>query len=70
MRREAPDESFRAHQLNDTWAYGTLIHEIVSYIGCHPFAMQMKSIAEELMREDPHSRMSLSNAVIYLRQFK
>lgn len=70
MRREAPDESFEARQLNDTWAYGKLLLEIASHAGCHPFAMQMQNIAEELMREDPHSRMSVSDAVIQLRQFK
>lgn len=68
MRCEAPDESFRARQLNDTWAYGKVLHEIASRADCHPFATQMQNIAGKLMSEDPHSRMSLSVAAIQLRQ--
>lgn len=68
MRREAPDESFRACQLNDTWAYGKVLHEIASHAGCHPFATQMQYISGKLMSEDPYSRMPLSVAVVQLRQ--
>lgn len=68
MRCETPDESFRARLLNDTWAYGKVLHEIASRVGCHPFATQMQSIAGKLMSDDPYSRMSLSVAIVQLRQ--
>jgi serine/threonine protein kinase len=69
MRCEAPDESFRARQLNDTWAYGKMLHELASYASGQPFATQMQYIAGKLMSDDPYSRMSLSVAVTQLRQF-
>jgi hypothetical protein len=68
MKCEAPDESFQACVLNDTWAYGKVLHEIASHAGCHPYATRVQDVAGKLMSEDPGSRMHLSAAIVQLRQ--
>lgn len=60
--------SFRTRLLHDSWAYGKLLLEISIHITEDPFATHLRRIAQELMQEEPESRISVADAVTQLHQ--
>lgn len=60
----SPEElPFENRRLYDTWGYGKLLSEIVEQAVNSPYSEAVKSIAARLMEDDPHKRMSLTEAV-------
>ncbi|KAI3055358.1 hypothetical protein CBS147353_11338 [Aspergillus niger] len=59
--------SFEMRRLNDTWAYGKLLSEIVSHGGSSPFSETLDQVVACLTREDTVARMTLSEAISRLR---
>ena len=60
------DLPFHTRRWNDTWAYGTLLKELVSQVEGSPFGITLKSIADNLT-QDVHTRWTLSEAISQLK---
>ncbi|GIK01719.1 hypothetical protein Aspvir_005757 [Aspergillus viridinutans] len=59
--------SFEVRQLNDTWAYGKLLSEIISHGGASPFSETLDRVVACLTREDTLARMTLPEAISRLK---
>lgn len=59
--------SFEVRRLNDTWAYGKLLSEIVSHGGPSPFSETLDQVVACLTTEDTLARMTLSEAISRLK---
>ncbi|KAE8356734.1 kinase-like domain-containing protein [Aspergillus coremiiformis] len=61
------DLSFEQRRLNDIWAYGKLLSEIVLHVRDGPFVNSLKHVAECLMEDNLKSRMSLPEGISRLQ---
>lgn len=52
---------------NDTWAYGKLLLELVRHLQHSPGASMLKQIADCLVVEDVHGRMTVHEAISALQ---
>lgn len=59
--------SFKVCQMNDTWAYGKLLSEMISHGGASHFSETLNHVVTCLMREDTVTRMTLPEAISYLQ---
>lgn len=57
---------FQTRRLNDIWAYGKLLTEIVSNAD-RPFAGNLKWVADHFTKEDIHTRWTLSEGISRLK---
>lgn len=56
--------SFNVRQWSDVWAYGRLLLEITKRAKQSSYVKHLKSIADELMKEDIQKRLSLPDAIL------
>ncbi|KAI7974042.1 hypothetical protein EIK77_009237 [Talaromyces pinophilus] len=60
--------SFNIRQWSDVWAYGRLLLEITKHAEKSHYVKHLESIADELVKEDIHRRLSLPNAIQQLNR--
>ena len=61
------DLPFQTRRLNDIWAHGKLLTDIVSNAWDSPFVGALKWVADHLTEENVHSRWSLSEGISQLK---